>query len=104
MLLNCFLNNRYVFMTYALLLRPQLLSPPAGVCSRAIVEGIPESASLFWVAEIRHFHNVRHNDNETEVLARNRIVEIVRLGAELEILVVVRLLRRLSWRGVLERT
>jgi hypothetical protein len=84
-------------------LRPKLLGSPASVGSRAVVECIPKPPGLGRVAQIRLFHRVGHNNDQTEVFARDRIVEVIRFRAELEVLVVIGLLCGPSGRWVLER-
>lgn len=84
-------------------LRPQFLGPPPAIRPRALVKRVPISPCLRWVAQISLFHRVRHNDDESEVFARNRVMQIVRLAAEREVLVVVGFLDGLAWRRILER-
>jgi hypothetical protein len=49
------------------------------------------------------FHRVRHNDDESEVFARDGVMQIVCLAAERKVLVVVGFLDGLPWRRVFER-
>jgi hypothetical protein len=73
-------------MFQGVLSRPELLGPPF---SRAVVESVPEPPSLGRVAQIRLFHSVGHNNDKSEVFARDGVVQVVCFGTELEVLIVV---------------
>lgn len=84
--------------------RPKLLSPPSSICLCALIECVSVSPCLLRIAEISLLHRVRNNDYEAKVLARNRVVQIVRLGTKRKVLVIIRFGYRLAWRRVLERS
>lgn len=66
-----------------LVLWPKLFRPPASICACAFVKRVPVPPCLCGVADIRLLNRVGNNHDKTEVLARNRIVQIVCLGAQL---------------------
>ena len=70
-------------------LRPNLFCSPPSIRLRAFVKCVPKPSRRSRIANICLFNRVRDNDDEAKVLARNRIVGIVCLGAQLEVLVIV---------------
>jgi hypothetical protein len=87
----------------ASILRPQLLRSPAAISTGAFVKGIAESPSLLRVAQVCLLNRVRDDNDKAEVFPGNIVLKIVRFGAQLKILIIVRLIYWLAWWRCFER-
>jgi hypothetical protein len=81
-------------------LRPALLLLPGSI---GLVD-VDLSAGLCRVAEVELFHLFGLDDDDSEVLSRNRVIQILDLCAESQILLIVRLRSGTAGRGCLERS
>jgi hypothetical protein len=76
-------------------LRPALLLLPGTI---GLVD-VDLSASLCRVTEIKLFHFFRLDDNDSEVLSRDRVIQILDLCAKSQVLLIIRLRSRTTgWR------
>lgn len=84
--------------------RPQLFRPPAGVVPcRVGVPCVSVPPCFFRVAEVGLFDDIWDDDYESEILPRNLIVQVVRLRAKVETLLVEGRGYGLTGRRILER-
>ena len=54
------------------------------------VKGVSLPSRGLWITQISRLDLLRLDDNDTEVLSRYEVVDVLHLGSELEILVVIR--------------
>jgi hypothetical protein len=85
-ILMCLLSHQHVFVPKRRL-RPALLLLPGAIG----LVGVDLSACLCRVAEVELFHLFRLDDDDSEVLSRNRVIQIFDFCAESQVLLIVRL-------------
>jgi hypothetical protein len=81
-------------------LRPALLLLPGTI---GLVD-VDLSASLCRVTQVELFYLLRLDDNDSEVLSCDRVLQILDLCAESQVLLIIRLRSRTTRWGCLERT